>query len=303
LPLETGVSKLETAAVRWKKVTLMGVGLLGGSLGLALKRACLAECVTGFVRRKASVAECLRFGAVDSATRDLKTAVEGADLVILCTPIAQMRPLVERFEAWLQPGALVTDVGSVKAAVVAALEPIVARAGGRFVGSHPMAGSEKTGVAAARQDLFEGAVCVVTPTKDSDQGAVRRVATLWRSLGMRVLKLPPPTHDRLVSRTSHLPQILASHLASFVLDPRQPKAQTRLCAAGFRDTTRLASSSSEMWRDIALANRGEILGALDGYLAALRGFRDALDTGDAEAVRGFFARASRRRNQWLGRAE
>jgi prephenate dehydrogenase len=161
----------------------VGVGLLGGSLGTVIKRRRLASRVEGYVRREASVRECRKFGAVDRATLDLHVAVAEADLVILCTPLAQMLPLVKQMLPSLKRGAIVTDVGSVKASVVKEFERIVARAGAHFIGSHPMAGAEKTGVSAARADLFENAVCVVTPTKRSNRAALNRVEQFWKSVG------------------------------------------------------------------------------------------------------------------------
>ncbi len=153
---------------------------------MALRKRRLAGSVVGFVRRAASVAECEGLGAVNLATLDLQRAVEGAELIVLCTPIAQMRGLVEQMLPALKPGAIVTDVGSVKGSVVRELEALVAKAGAHFVGSHPMAGAEKMGVAAARADLFDGAVCVVTPTRKSNPAAVRKVEQLWKSVGARV---------------------------------------------------------------------------------------------------------------------
>ena len=161
-----------------QKITLVGVGLLGGSLGLALRKRRLAGSVVGFVRRAASVTECERLGAVKFATQDLQAAVKEAELIVLCTPLAQMRSLVEQMLPAVKRGAIVTDVGSVKSSVVRDLERLVARAGAHFVGSHPMAGSEKTGVAASRHDLFVDAVCVVTPTPRSNRAAVRKVESV-----------------------------------------------------------------------------------------------------------------------------
>ena len=284
--------------MHWKKVTLVGVGLLGGSLGLALRRRRLAESVTGFVRRPASLRECKRVGAVDSATLALHEAVQGADLIVFCTPIAQMRPLAEEMLRSLKRGAIVTDVGSVKQSVVQALSPLLSKAGAYFVGSHPMAGSEKTGVTAARADLFENAVCVVTPDQHSNRAAVRRVTGLWKSVGSKVLRLTPETHDELVSRSSHLPHVIAAQLANLVLSPHSTRQQAMLCANGFRDSTRIASSSPEMWRDIALANRENLLGALDNFVAGLARFRRVLKSGDAAAVSRFFEQAKERRDKW-----
>ena len=277
---------------------MVGVGLLGGSLGMALRKRRLAKSVVGFVRRSASVAECERHGAVDLATLDLARAVQGADLIVLCTPIAQMRPLVEQMLPALRRGAIVTDVGSVKGSVVRDLESLVARAGARFVGSHPMAGAEKTGVAAARADLFAGAVCAITPTRRSAPAAVRKVEQLWKAVGCRLLRLTPEAHDALVSRSSHLPHVVAAQLANLILNPKYPAEQGMLCANGFRDTTRIAASSPEMWRDIALANRANLLRALAAFTAGLQGFKRALKRGDARAVSAFFEQARERREQW-----
>jgi prephenate dehydrogenase len=205
--------------MRWRKVTLIGVGLLGGSLGLALRKRSLAAEVCGFVRREGSIAECLQAGAVDRATIDLAEAVAGADLIVLCTPLFQMTELALGMQAQVQSEALVTDVGSVKAALVAELEPVFAARGASFVGSHPMAGSEKTGVSAARADLFLNAACAVTPTAKSPQAKVEETEALWRAVGGRILRLSPEMHDELVSRSSHLPHVLAAQLAAYVLEP------------------------------------------------------------------------------------
>ena len=293
----------ETHCVRWKKITLVGVGLLGGSLGMALRKRRLAGSVAGFVRRPASVVECEQLGAVTQATLDLQHAVAGAELIVLCTPIAQMRGLVEQMLPALKRGAIVTDVGSVKGSVVRDLEALVARAGAHFVGSHPMAGAERMGVAAARANLFEGAVCVVTPTRRSDPVAVRKVDQLWKSVGARLLSLTPKEHDDLVSRSSHLPHVVAAQLANLILGPGHPKEQGMLCANGFRDTTRIASGSPEMWRDIALANRKNLSQALAAFTSGLQGFRRALEKGDARAVAEFFEQARERRERWSKRAD
>ena len=302
LQLESHRTTHETPAVHWKKVTLVGVGLLGGSLGLALRKRRLAGSVVGFVRRQASVAECKRVGAVTMATQDLTSAVQGAELVVLCTPLAQMRPLVEQMLPALASGAIVTDVGSVKASVVHELEPLLAPAGAHFVGSHPMAGSEKTGVAAAQERLFEGAVCVITPTPRSNKVAVRQVEELWRSVGARLLRLTPEAHDDLVSRSSHLPHVLATQLANLVLQSEQPKELAMLCANGFRDTTRIASGSPEMWRDIALANRKNLLRALSAFESGLGAFKRALRSGNERAISQFFEQARERREAWAANA-
>ena len=303
MQLETWNLKPEAGPVQWKKITLVGVGLLGGSLGMALKRQRLAGSVVGFVRRKASVSECKKLRAVDEATRDLQRAVKGAELIVLCTPLAQMRPLVKQMLPALERGAIVTDVGSVKASVVQDLEAMIAKAGGRFVGGHPMAGAEKNGVAAARADLFMNAVCVITPTRKSDQAAVRKLEALWESVGSRVITITPEAHDDLVSRSSHLPHVVAAELANFVLSPKHPKEQPNLCANGFRDTTRIAAGSPEMWRDIALANRENLARALGTFINDLQGFRRALKSGKQQVIAKFFEQAKQRRDLWARKGE
>ena len=291
--------QFQDCTVLCRKLTLVGVGLLGGSLGLAARRRRLAGHVEGYVRRSASLAECERAGAVDHATTDLAEAVAGADLVVLCTPVGQMHALAEAMRPSLAPGAIVTDVGSVKDSVVGELAPCLAAAGAHFVGSHPMAGAETTGVAHARADLFEGAVCVVTPTAQTDPGALRLVEDLWQRVGGRLLRLPPGTPDEFVARTSHLPQALAATLVNYLLDEPGETALAALCAGGFRDSTRIASGSPEMWRDIALANRGPLTRALAQFADRLAEFRAAIESGDAAAVTAFLETAKRRRDDWL----
>ena len=284
--------------MQFRKITIVGVGLLGGSIGLAARQRKLAREVAGFVRRAASLRDCERAGAVDFATTDLLAAVSNSDLIILCTPLAQMRALAQQIIPALKRGAIVTDVGSVKADVVRELESIIANAGAYFIGSHPMAGAEKTGVTAARKNLFENAACVLTPTKKTNSAALKKLEQFWKSLGARVLKMDAAQHDLLVSRSSHLPHVIAAALADLVLDPANPKTQSQLCATGFRDTTRIASGSPEMWRDIALANRKNVSQSVDAFVGELKRFQTALKKSDGKAVEKFFATAKQRRDNW-----
>ena len=287
--------------MQFRKITIVGVGLLGGSLGLAIKKRQLAGEVTGYVRRAASIAECEKAKAVDSCSRDLREAVTNADLIVLCTPLAQMLSLLKEMLPAIKPGAVITDVGSVKSTVVKELESIVAKAGAYFVGSHPMAGAEKTGVGAARADLFVNAACVVTPTKRTNRAALRKTEQLWKDVGARVMRLSPELHDELVGRSSHLPHVAAATLANLVLDPSHPKSQSQLCANGFRDTTRIASGSPEMWRDIAMANRKNLGKALEIFIRDLKKVQALLKKGDEKAAEKFFATGKKRRDAWCAK--
>jgi prephenate dehydrogenase len=284
--------------VQFRKITIVGVGLLGGSIGLAARKGRLAGEIAGFARREKTITECEKTGATDFTTMDLLAAVSNADLVILCTPLAQMSELMKQFLPALKPGALVTDVGSVKGDVVRELESLTAKAGAHFVGSHPMAGSEKTGVMAARADLFKNAVCVLTPTRKSNTAAVRKLEHFWKTLGARVVKLTPEQHDVFVSRTSHLPHVVAAMLVNLALGTGDSKAQAQLCAGGFRDTTRVASGSPEMWRDIALANRKNLARAIEALISEMYQFRKRLKTGDAKAIEKYFEMAKSKRDKW-----
>lgn len=276
------------------KITLIGVGLLGGSIGLAAKQRGVAARVCGLVRREESIAECLAAGVVDEATLDVAEAVAGADLVILCTPVGQMGELATTLKPHLAVEAVITDVGSVKARVVAAVEPVLPR----FVGAHPLCGSEKAGVAHARGDLLEGAVCAVTPTEASDAAVVQTVTEFWEALGSRVVTLTAADHDAIVARTSHLPHVLASALVNAVL--ASPRAGERdFLGTGFRDTTRLASGEAGMWRDIALDNAGAIAAAVEDLQTELSQLRAALNAKDAAALEKFFAEGQAARESWL----
>ena len=284
--------------MRWRKVTLLGVGLLGGSLGMALRKRELAERVYGYVRREASVRECLEAGAADHASTSLSEAVKGTELIVLCTPLAQMSALARSALNDIAPGVLVTDVGSVKGQLVGELEPLFAMREATFIGSHPMAGSEKMGVSAARADLFHNTVCVVTPTSKSPPESVSRTEDLWKSVGARTLQLTPEEHDELVARSSHLPHVLAAHLARYVLDAGRAKEQSQLCATGFRDSTRIASGSPEMWRDIVMMNKVALKQALAEYQQSLKRFETLLDKDDQTQIEAFFQTSKQLRDRW-----
>ncbi len=282
----------------WNKVTLVGVGLLGGSLGLALRTRKLAETVVGWVRREASIGEATQAGAVDAGTLDVREAVEGADLVLVCTPVSQMVSLVEQCRPYLRDDALITDVGSVKRTVVREMEALLSDGTASFVGSHPMAGGEKSGVAAASADLFEGATCVITPTRRTSDSARERIGRFWTSIGAELLELSPREHDEWVGWSSHLPHIVAAGLAKLVLNPALDPRLPQLCAGGFRDTTRIAAGEVTMWRDILLQNGDVAVAAIEAYLEELEALKVLIAEQDSTHLTAYLQEARERRVAW-----
>ena len=280
------------------KLTIIGAGLLGGSIGLAARARDLAKRVSALVRRPESVAECQALGIADEVTLDTAEAVGGADLVVLCTPISGMASLAKRILSHLKLDAVITDVGSTKQQVVTELTPLCAVANAHFVGSHPMAGSDQTGPSAARADLCDGAVCVVTPTDGTDAGALAMVNDFWADLGSQPVVMSADTHDRLVARCSHLPHLLASALTRRVLDPVYGEQQAQLCATGFRDMTRLAAGSPVMWRDIVGSNRDDILAAIDEFTDELGQLRELITDDSPEAIEAWLQQAKTTRDDW-----
>jgi prephenate dehydrogenase len=282
-----------------RKLTILGPGLLGGSIGLAARHRKTAQRVALWARRPEAADEALRLDAADEATADLAKAVAGADLVVLATPIGAMRPLAEQFKPLLADGCVVTDVGSVKYAVVTDLSHLLSGKA-RFVGSHPMAGSEQSGIEAARRDLFDGAVCIVTPREDTDKAALQIVHDFWKTLGCNVRTLAPQEHDEIVARISHLPHVVAATVVNVVCnDGAHP---LNFVGPGFKDFTRIASGPAEMWTEICLENRQEIARALEQLIEELGKTRAALENADAVELRALLKRAKHFRDELKFRA-
>jgi prephenate dehydrogenase len=268
---------------------IVGVGLLGGSIGLALKRLDHSVRVIGVGRRQSSLDAAIKAGAVDVASLDAAEHASQADLVILATPVGAFERHVRAIEPALKRGAVVTDVGSTKAVVCRQARAILGR-GGAFVGSHPMAGSHRKGVAAASPDLLVGATCIVTPAADTPKAAAANVETFWKQLGMNTLRMSPAAHDRAVARVSHLPHALSVLLMGLPGDGDLP-----LAATGFADMTRLAGGDPEMWRDIFLTNPRQVLAALDRFDKSAARLRALIKAGDARALERLLTRAQKRR--------
>jgi prephenate dehydrogenase len=267
---------------RWNTVAIIGVGLLGGSIGLALRKRKLAKTVVGIGRRKASLAKALSRRCVSKTTTSLAKGVAGAELIIVCTPVETVAQYAAEAARACAPGAIITDVGSTKVKIVRDADAELAKLTKKqvtFVGSHPLAGSEKTGCEAARHDLFKDRVVIVTPTPKTNPDAVEKVGSLWKSLGGKVLHMPPDDHDAVLARTSHLPHLIASVLAAST-----PGGLVSITGAGWRDTTRIAAGDPELWRQILLANASHTLSALDDFERVLSWFRSALQAGDGQAL-------------------
>jgi prephenate dehydrogenase len=275
---------------RLGRVAIVGLGLMGGSLGLALKRKGLARCVAGYARRQAVRRRALRIGAVDEVYADLREAARNADLVVFCVPILTIPRLVSDCASVLRAGCVVTDVGSTKRIVVAAMERALAGRDVHTVGSHPIAGSEVAGIGAARADLYRGMVVVVTPTLRTPAAPLRMVKAFWKALGARVEVLTPEKHDRVLAATSHGPHLAAAALAESVLGRDNPALCT-FCGTGFRDATRIAAGSEDVWHDIAATNRKPIGRELARIEKRLRYLRRNLEKGNLASVRRFLADA------------
>ncbi len=256
-----------------KQIAILGPGLLGGSIALAA-RARGGFGVSMWARRPEAVEEVARRQIADRATSDLRAAVADASLIILCVPVGAMPALAAQIVDAIPAGAIVTDVGSVKESVCAELGAIF-RPRGRFVGSHPMAGSDQTGIAFARADLFEDAAAIVTPDHSTDRDALAQVGEFWRLLGSRVLEVAPAEHDRIVALISHLPHLLAAVLVDTVAS--EDPAAFDFCGPGFRDTTRVASGPPAMWAEILRTNSTAVRAATEALIEKLRGIATLLD--------------------------
>lgn len=283
------------------RLVVVGVGLIGGSCALALRAAGAVGEVVGVGRTRANLDEAIARGIVDRAyTLDeaWPSELAAADVVLVATPVAQVAPVLATIAAHAGPAAVVTDAGSTKQDVVAAARAAFGPRVSRFVPAHPIAGTEHSGAAAAFPTLFRDRVTVVAPLPETAPDAVATVRTLWETCGARVIELDPARHDRIFAAVSHLPHVLAFALvAELASRPDAPDLFAH-AASGFRDFTRIAGSSPEMWRDIAIANRAAILEALADYRAMLDRLTAAIAAGDGDALQRLFAQASDARRRW-----
>ncbi|HEY2892948.1 MAG TPA: prephenate dehydrogenase/arogenate dehydrogenase family protein [Pirellulales bacterium] len=286
---------------RYDCVAISGVGLIGGSVGLALGEKKLAREIVGFGSRPATLEAALAVGAITRGASDVRSAVAAAQVVVVCAPVGAIVDQVRQIAPHCSPGTLITDAGSTKAEIVAAIEQLACEkswpAGVAFVGAHPLAGNDKRGPQHADATLFAGRLVVITPTSSANPQAVRQITDFWQALGAITREMSPEEHDRALSMTSHLPHLLAACIASAT-----PAEFLPLTASGWQDTTRIAGGDPAMWRQIMLANRENLLAAFDRFVSGLDQWRRALETADGPSLENLLAEAKRVRDSANGPA-
>ncbi|WP_083401091.1 prephenate dehydrogenase [Nitrosospira briensis] len=293
------------------KLVIVGVGLIGGSFALALRKAHLAKHIAGVGRSRQNMHRALKLGVIDEIAGDLPSALKDADIVFLAIPVGQTGEIMAQISPHLEPGTIVTDAGSTKRDVIAAARTHLAEHLENFVPGHPVAGAEQSGAGAANADLFRGKNVVLTPLEETSSEAKKRVTELWQACGARVSLMGAPQHDKVLASVSHLPHVLAFTLMNHISTEHRPEdllppdnlplpnGPLRFAGTGFRDFTRIAGSSPEMWRDICLANREALSRQIDAFQRELADVREMLVREDAEALEKVFADAREARRQWL----
>jgi len=258
----------------FNKVTIIGMGLMGGSFGLALKKKRLALNVTGWGRNEARLRIARGMGAADAVTTDIQEAVNGADITVICLPVNMIAGCFKEIKPFLKARAIVTDMGSIKENMLKEIDD------GCFVGAHPMAGSEKAGTENIRQGLYEKATCIITPVKKNNTTDVKKIISMFEAIGMKTCVMPPEAHDRAVAKISHMP-----HAAAFALARSQEKTirnNPGIIGPGFKDTTRIAASTEDVWAGILLGNKKNVLAELKAYEKELYEFKKALNAGETK---------------------
>ena len=281
------------------KIAIFGVGLIGGSFALALKKAGAVREVVGVGRSTASLQRARELGIIDIAAASVAEAVHGADLILVAAPVAQTEAILASIRPHLEPGTVVTDAGSTKTDVVAAARKALGDRIKQFVPGHPIAGREQNGPDAAIVDLYVGKKAVLAPLPENAEQDVARVADAWKICGAIIHKLDAEEHDRVFASVSHLPHLLAYALVDDIAKKPHADLLFQYAASGFRDFTRIAGSSPEMWRDITLANQSALLNELDAYMAQLTQLRSLLAAGDGKSIEAIYANAQQARHDWI----
>ncbi len=278
-------------------VSIVGVGLIGASLGLALKGAGVVREVIGVGRSSANLDQAKKMGAIDRVT-DLAEAVQSSQWIVLCVPVAQMRAIFTQLEPHLGSNTLITDAGSTKSDVILAAKEVLGKKVCQFVPAHPIAGGAQHGAAAARADLFQGKQTIICQLQENSAADVALVEEFWKVLGSNIKRISAVQHDAIYAAVSHLPHILSYALMASVLNSEDAEQKLGHAGAGFRDFTRIAASSPEMWRDICIANKQAILKELDQYLSVTGRLREMIAKEDAAGLEKVFQKASQARQKW-----
>jgi prephenate dehydrogenase len=281
-----------------KKLVIFGVGLIGGSVALALKKAGNAPLIVGVGRTQESLNEALKLGVIDALETNIHAALEHADLVLIAVPVAQTAAILHSIKPHLNKQTIITDAGSTKSDVLTCAKEILGEQFSKFVGGHPIAGAEKSGVTAAKEDLFLSKNVILTPAHETNRDAVAGVAQFWQTCGANVSEMPAGDHDCIFAAVSHLPHLLAFALVDEIASRPNAEQLFNFAASGFRDFTRIAGSHPEMWRDICLANKSALLSELTAYQDELDQLKQLLEHKDGAALQALFERASMARNNW-----
>jgi prephenate dehydrogenase len=282
----------------FKNVTIIGTGLLGGSLARDLRIHALAEQILGVCRSEATAEAALSEGVVDKVL-PARDAVKNSDLIVLATPMQSMVPMLESLLEYIPPSAIITDVGSVKTDLYAQLKQKVPTLLPQFVLAHPIAGGENSGVGASKLGLFENKHVIITDTNEVADAKASLVSGMWSALGAKVKRMSLQEHDATFAKTSHLPHVIAFSLVNFLSQQTDREQLFDLAAAGFYDFTRIASSDAEMWRDICITNREEVLNALDGFKDQIDAIRNDVENADQSAILNYFGEAKSARDAGL----
>jgi prephenate dehydrogenase len=278
------------------RMAVVGVGLIGGSLARVLRENNGVEEIIGIGRTEKNLRRAVELAVIDSYSHDPREGVKKADLVFLATPVCSITKIVADIAPFLSPGCIVTDGGSVKGKIVSECESLMP-AGTFFVGAHPIAGTEKSGVDASFSTLYRDKMCIITPTLETDKGALEKVVKMWTLAGSQVVLMDAEKHDRIVAAISHLPHMVAYSLVNAVGGyDRYEENILKYSAGGFRDFTRIASSDPVMWRDIALLNRDGILETMDLYIECFSRLRTLVKNEDGPGLQDFFARSKQSRD-------
>ncbi len=286
------------------KIVIFGVGLIGGSVALALKKTGVAPKIVGVGRNIENLQTAINLGVIDEAEADIAKAVGDANLVLIATPVAQTQKILEAIIPHLSQSTVVTDAGSTKSDIAQYVMNASKRAKNpehflsHFVGGHPIAGAEKSGVTAAKEDLFIGKNVVLTPNEKTSLEAIKLVRELWQTTGANVSEMTAQTHDQIFAAVSHLPHLLAFALVNNLANRPNAKQLFNFAASGFRDFTRIAGSSPEMWRDISLANKTALLNELEAYQAEISALQNLLKNEDSQGLQAMFEHASQARQAW-----